>query len=216
MAGFTTLTDKASNFNPLRGNLWTIDFVPTGTKNRVIELFFADGKNLDLYAQNVTLPSKTMEFITINIHGSERQFPTKFSFEHNFSVTFQETEKLDVKSRFERWVQACHPMQTNLDGTGQQFMATGDKFTEDGEYDLATDIVFTMYKYSSADGNNPEPVVQYRMNGTMPSKVSEPTTLDRTDKTSIVTTTVDFSVDWPTQVYNYLDANQSKTILGIG
>ncbi len=211
--GYKTLNDKATHINPMRGFIWTIDF-DGDVDSRVHTDLFNDGIFVDMYSQSLTLPSKTMKFVTQKIMGSERKFTGKFEFEHGFSIDFIEDEHATIKAKFEKWLNAFHPMQTDLDGTGQQFMATGDKFDDDGNYDLATNFICTLYKYGSKDGIEGDPIMQYKLNGVLPEAVSEPE-LNRNETESVVTTKVSFQADWSTLIFSNLNKKQTSKILGI-
>lgn len=211
--GYTMLNDKASHINPMRSFIWTIDF-DGDSDSRVHKEIFSDGKHVDMYSQKATIPSKTMKTTKVNIMGGERVHPTKFEFEHDFSIDFLEDEQTNIKARFERWLLAFQPIQEDLDGNGQRFHATGDKFNDDGTYDLATNFILTMYKYGSDNAIEGDAIVRFKINGVFPTKVSEPEP-DRNDVENVVITKVDFTSDWTTLLFNHLDEKMSKKILGI-
>ena len=129
---------RGNRYEPQRSYMWDIEFKGP--------LILPSSENLTTIAQSITIPSKSVETISVSFQGERRNYAGMDSSEQTFTVNFLETEKAEVASHFRRWMFLVrnHVMRGAVDRL--LYVATIDARLKDSRDDKVT----TLYRFEEA------------------------------------------------------------------
>ena len=218
MSVYATMRNKLLNVNPAREYQWSIEFMNVGKKlNSLMGDFFTNtGSNsiFNVYAKDCSIPVVKLKETKVNINGWEKVFPAKGDSDHSSDINFFESQEVPIESVMKLWENAFHPFQTDVSkSSNQQYMAIGDKYDENGNYDLSCDLKLTMYKYGNQLNESEDAkfkMAEIIIYGVFPTNVSTfKPDREASDKTK--ETKVDFACDWAE--IKYLSTKNTPTTL---
>lgn len=86
---------------------------------------------LRITCQNVTLPSKMVEPVTVDLHSSSVVFAGRAVFTHDVSITFIENRKMEVFKTLNAWSEYCRNKQSQLGHYKADYSTTAELYVFD-------------------------------------------------------------------------------------
>ena len=131
-----SLTEIQSLPDPLTSDLYefVIGRVPGGS---------GDSNVLRIQCQQVTVPSKTIEPVNVDLHSNTVVFAGRMTFSHDLSITFVENRKMDIFNILNGWAEFVRNKQTQLGNFKADYSTTAELYV----YDQAGNVVNTFKFY---------------------------------------------------------------------
>ena len=131
-----TLTELQSLPDPLTSDLYefVIGRIPGGG---------GDTNVLRIQCQQVSVPSKTIEPVNVDLHSNTVVFAGRMTFSHDMSITFVENRRMDVFKILNAWAEYCRNKQTQLGNYKADYSTTAELYV----YDQIGQVVQTFRFY---------------------------------------------------------------------
>lgn len=118
-----TLTEFQALPDPLTSDLYefVIDRIPGG----------GDQRALRIQCQQVSVPSKTVEAVQVDLAANTLMFAGRMTFDHSMNVTFVENRRMDIYNALDVWAEYCRNKETQLGHYKAEYSSSAQLYVYD-------------------------------------------------------------------------------------
>ena len=86
---------------------------------------------LRIQCQQVSVPSKTVESVQVDLAASTLMFAGRMTFDHSMNITFVENRKMDIYNTLDAWAEYCRNKETQLGHYKADYSSTAELYVYD-------------------------------------------------------------------------------------
>ena len=86
---------------------------------------------LRIQCQTVSIPTKTVEAVTVDLAANTLMFAGRMTFDHSMSITFVENRKMDIFNTLNAWAEYCRNKETQLGHYKADYSTTAELLVYD-------------------------------------------------------------------------------------
>lgn len=91
----------------------------------------AGSSALRIQCQQISVPSKTVEAIPVDLAANTLMFAGRMTFDHSMNITFVENRKMDIYNTLDAWAEHCRNKETQLGHYKANYSTTAELFVYD-------------------------------------------------------------------------------------
>lgn len=136
-----TLTELQSLPDPLTSDLYelVIGKIPGSASSNATSsggaaatgVAGAGANALRIQCQQVTVPSKTVEAVQVDLAANTLMFAGRMTFDHSMNITFVENRRMDIFNTLDAWAEYCRNKETQLGHYKADYASTAELYVYD-------------------------------------------------------------------------------------
>lgn len=135
-----TLTELQSLPDPLTSDLYelVIGLIPGSAASNataggagVATNSSGSANALRIQCQQVSIPSKTVEAVQVDLAANTLMFAGRMTFDHTMNITFVENRRMDIFNTLNGWAEYCRNKETQLGQYKAKYSTTAELYVYD-------------------------------------------------------------------------------------